>query len=94
MSEQQDTYEADNERARALIQEYIGNRAMRPPAYGNKRAISIKLSSVALDGLREIASQMGYIYNGQGNVSMLIEAIGTHTVKVESIPLSSSSGSS
>lgn len=72
----------DDQRARDIIREHSKGYALRPPNFGNKKVITVKLSSVALDGLRETATRLGYVFNGKGNVSMLIEAIGTGTIKV------------
>lgn len=72
----------DDEAARAIARSFMNGRALRPPMYGNKKVITVKLSSTALDGLRQIAERMGYMHKSQGNVSMLIEAIGTGTIKL------------
>lgn len=78
----------DDARAVAVINEYLKDgRAMRPPNLPNKRTISARVSDTAHAGLQAIARDLGYVYGGQGNVSLLLEAIGTRTVIVTQQPL-------
>lgn len=72
----------DNEAAVAILRRYSAGKALRPPVYPNKTVISVKISEHAKQRLEQIAKDLGYIYAGHGNVSMLIEAIGTDTVDI------------
>jgi hypothetical protein len=91
LSEREDmpVYE-DDARAVALINEYIRDgHAMRPPNLPDKTTISARLSRTAHHGLQQIAKELGYVHgrSGKGNVSLLLEAIGTRTVTVTQMPL-------
>lgn len=72
----------DDARAVDTMNRFLDGRAMRPPQLGNKRMISAKLSQVAITGLQQLAKELGYVRAGTGNVSMLLEALGTRTVTV------------
>jgi hypothetical protein len=72
----------DDARAVAEINRLLEGRAMRPPHYGNRRMMSVKLSQVAITGLKHVAKELGYMHNGDGNMSMLLEAIGCGTLEV------------
>lgn len=72
----------DEERATAILNSYLGGTALKPPKFKEKTMISARLSKVALEGLKRIAEQHGYIHDGKGNVTMLLEAIGTGTLEV------------
>lgn len=80
------TYD-DDARAVEILNNHLDGRALRPPRAHNRRAVTASISHTAHNGLREIAQELGYVYNGTGNVSLLLEAIGTRTVKVTPIPL-------
>lgn len=69
--------------ALAIIAQINGGYANRPPkATTGKRMITARLTTAAIDGLEQTARRLGYIHAGHGNVSMLLEAIGTGTVHV------------
>jgi hypothetical protein len=72
----------DDARAVETLNRLLQDKAMRPPQHGNKRMMSAKLSQVAITGLKHIAKELGYVHAGDGNVSMLLEAIGTQTLHV------------
>lgn len=72
----------DRDAANDLLRQYSNSHALRPPVFADKRLISAKLSDTAISGLRNIAHSLGYIYNGHGNISLLLEAIGTNTLTV------------
>jgi hypothetical protein len=65
-----------------LLRQANGSNAMRPPMFGDKVAITAKISGRAKAGLRRVAKNMGYVHNGHGNINLLLEAIGTGTVVV------------
>lgn len=73
---------ADDEAALAIIRRISNGKALRPPSLPDKQTISVRLSTIAKDGLQRIATEMGYTHNHHGNISMLLEAIGTDTVLV------------
>lgn len=72
----------DDERAVALIRHAMNGKALRPPLMPNRSMVSFRLSEAAKEGLRRVAAELGYTYAGHGNISMLLEAIGTDTVRV------------
>jgi hypothetical protein len=73
---------ADDARALVTLNRLLEGKAMRPPQHGNRRMMSAKLSQVAITGLKHIAKELGYVHGGDGNVSMLLEAIGCGTLEV------------
>jgi hypothetical protein len=75
-------YEDDAHMIDLLNRHIALGKAIRPPKVGTKRMISARISDVAYARLQSIAKELGYVYNGQGNVSVLLEAIGTDTVQV------------
>jgi hypothetical protein len=75
-------YEDDAQMVDMLNQHLAMGRALMPPKIGTKQVMSARISDVALTGLKMIAKELGYTYRGQGNVSLLLEAIGTETVEV------------
>lgn len=77
-----ETVYEDDARAVETINRFLEGKALRPPQLGNKRMVSAKLSAVAIAGLQMIAKELGYVHNDRGNVSMLLEAIGTRTLSV------------
>lgn len=73
----------DDEAALKILHDLIGDSAARPPQpRDGYKIVSSRISQAAHDGLRSVASQLGYRHAGRGNVSMLLEAIGTGTVIV------------
>jgi hypothetical protein len=72
----------DDAKAVDTLNRLLDGKAMRPPQLGNRRLISAKLSNAAIIGLRVKAKELGYVHNDTGNISMLLEAIGTGTVSV------------
>ena len=76
-------YEDDAQMVEMLNRHLSMGRALMPPKVGTKRTISARISDVAHTGLQAIAKELGYTYKGVGNVSLLLEAIGTHTVEVK-----------
>lgn len=82
MSDHNEQTISDNEAALAILRRYSAGKALRPPVYPDKTVISVKISAHAKRRLEQLAKDLGYIYSGHGNVSMLIEAIGTDTVDI------------
>lgn len=78
---EQSVYEQDA-RAVHAINKILNGRALRPSAPYQPKTISARVSENAHIGLKAIAQQLGYTWNNQGNLSMLLEAIGTGTVQV------------
>ncbi len=76
----------DDEMAVEIMNHYSRGRALRPPMFQDKTVISVKLSKRAKERLQYLASQLGYVHSGHGNISMLLEAIGTDTVEVTITP--------
>lgn len=64
------------------LKRMLDGKAMRPPQLGNKRSISAKLSNAAIIGLKQKAKELGYMHDGTGNLSMLLEAIGCGILEV------------
>lgn len=77
----------DDAAAVRVITSMLDGKAMRPPKYGGRKHISAQLSEVARDGLAAQAKKLGYVHAGKGNISMLLEAIGTGVVQVAARPL-------
>lgn len=77
----------DDAQAVKILKTMLDGKALRPPKFGERKHISAKLSQVAIDGLANIAKQLGYVHGGRGNISLLLEAIGTGTVRVQPTPL-------
>lgn len=80
----------DEQAAYDVLERAMQGRAFKPPKIADRTLISAKVSKVALEGLRTIAQQLGYTHGGHGNVSMLLEAIGTGTVEVTRIGIAPS----
>lgn len=81
-----DVYQ-DDARAVDTINRLLGNVVTKPPKLGNRRMISAKLSQTAITGLKMRAKELGYVHNGDGNISMLLEAIGTQTITIVPPPV-------
>lgn len=73
---------ADDAKAVDALTKTLNGRALRPPVAHKPKLMSARVSERAMIGLKMTALQLGYVWNGQGNVSMLLEAIGTGTVQV------------
>lgn len=73
----------DDAQAVEIIKKHLNGHALRPPKTdAPKRLISARLSVNAHIGLQRVAAQLGYTHANQGNVSLLLEAIGTGMVVV------------
>lgn len=73
----------DDAQAVDLLNRHLNGQALRPPRSATPyKMMSARLSEEALTGLRNIAARLGYVRAGHGNVSLLLEAIGTGTVEV------------
>lgn len=64
-----------------VIKEHGG--VPRPEYNTEKRMVATKISNHAHEGLRRIAKSYGYTWKGVGNVTMLLEAIGTGVLTVK-----------
>lgn len=73
---------ADDKMAVDLIRRAMAGKALRPPQMPNKKLVSIVVSETAREGLRAVASELGYVHGGHGNISMLMEALGLGTIHV------------
>lgn len=78
----QPAHSEDDQRALDVLLRLQQGRALRPPKLGGYKTISARITGTAHSGLQRIAHQLGYVRAGQGNVSLLLEAIGTGTVEV------------
>lgn len=79
-------YEDDAKMVDMLNKHISEGHALLPPKLGTKIIISARISDVAQAGLQAVAKELGYTYRGQGNISLLLEAIGTRTVEVRQVP--------
>lgn len=69
----------DREEAEQILAKLISNHGgmVRPEYHAEKRMVTAKISNHAHEGLKRIAKGYGYTWKGTGNVSMLLEAIGS-----------------
>lgn len=72
----------DDARAVDTLNRFLEGHALRPPQLGNRRMMSAKISTAAHIGLKTLAKELGYTRAGSGNVSLLLEAIGTRTLTI------------
>ncbi len=78
-----DYYYEDDAQAVDIIHKVLQGRAMRPPRSTTKyHLMSARISEEAHKSLQDIAKQLGYVRAGKGNVSLLLEAIGTGMVGI------------
>lgn len=83
---QPEYYYEDSLQATEIINAALGGHALRPPRSRTpQKMISARISEEAHAGLQALAIKLGYMRADQGNVSMLLEAIGTGTVNVTPI---------
>jgi hypothetical protein len=77
--------EDDKYEAEQILANLIGGSGgvLRPPQGTDKRMTTIKISSHAHKRLRDIAASFGYTWKGGGNLSLLLEAIGSNILEVK-----------
>lgn len=73
----------DDAQAVEILKKHLNGQALRPPKnVAPKRMVSARISTPAHIGLQAVAKRLGYVHNGQGNISLLLEAIGAGVVQV------------
>jgi hypothetical protein len=71
----------DNDPIADVLARHLRNRPQREVS-DTKKTISARITERAHDGLVMEAARLGYLWNGRGNVSTLLEAIGTGVVTI------------
>ena len=88
MTSRPEYFYEDSAQAVEILNTALGGQALRPPRSKTpKKLISASISEEAHAGLQALAKKLGYVRADQGNVSMLLEAIGMDCLDIRPVVL-------